>query len=343
MPRQSTRQSASPVSGSVQFLSGRQVWAELKQRSAKTKGRIEAAVAYFGKDGATLLTLKAGDTLLVDMSLRAVRQGVTDPREVKKLIRRGVEVFSREELHAKFYIIEGSLICGSANVSTRSSMALDEAAIVTHDPSVVRRARAYLNSMCSEPVSDLYLEQCIKEYQPPWFTAARGGQIGKRGDQCAKVWFVSGLTFRIALPEADQLAISELEKEASNEITAERHTVSWIRFSRKPRYFDSIQKHNWVVGCVREGKRRSVGCPSQVLSKRTYKTSRGTVFHMLMLSVPNGAQSMTFSEFRKRVVDIAPELGGTRPRTRAIGDRASGDALLRLWTQTGRLRGGRRP
>lgn len=342
MPQQQTRQPDLKPIGAPQFLSGRRVWQEIKRRSERSTGQVQAAVAYFGKDGAKLLTLKAGDILLVDMSMRAVRQGVTDPREIKKLMRKGVEVFSREGLHAKFYIIDGALICGSANVSTRSSMVLDEAAIVTRDHSSVRQAKAYLNSMCSEPVSDLYLKQCIKEYQPPWFTAARGSPAGKHKARYAKVWFISGLTDD-DLPEGDRETVDNLEEEASMDITAKGHEVSWLRFPYKPTYFDSIQRRNWILSCTRDGGgRRSVECPNQVLNKRTYRNARGTKIYMLMLSKPVEGESIAFSKFRKRVRLILPRLSATRPRTCRVGDPATADALLRAWTRTGRLKGGLR-
>ena len=74
----------------TRFVSNEEFWDEI-QRHVSDGRRARAAVAYFGRDGAKLLKLKSGDTLVVDMSITAVRQGVTDPREVKKLKRAGVE------------------------------------------------------------------------------------------------------------------------------------------------------------------------------------------------------------------------------------------------------------
>src|SRR5947209_16181750 len=86
---------------------------------------FSAAVAYFGRNGAKLLPLKNGDSIVVDMSLGAVRQGVTDPRAVRTLRRRGVAVFSRPSLHAKFVIAGRTLIASSANASRNSNEILD--------------------------------------------------------------------------------------------------------------------------------------------------------------------------------------------------------------------------
>ena len=104
------------MSAKTRFLSNNDLWGEIQKRIANGN-RVRAAVAYFGGRGANLLRLKKLDSLVIDMSLAAVRQGVTNPREIRKLIRRGVKVFSRGTLHAKFLLIGNTLITSSANVS----------------------------------------------------------------------------------------------------------------------------------------------------------------------------------------------------------------------------------
>lgn len=306
------------------------------------KGPIHAAIAYFGKDGSQILPLRAGDTLLVDMSLRAVRQGVTDPREIKKLLRRNVEVYSREGLHAKFVCIGKTLICGSANASSRSRDSLDEAALLIADSSLVRTAKIYLKSMCTEPVSEPYLEQCLKEYKPPWFTAARGTVRLKRRSSDAKVWIVGGVR-EIELPKQDQPTVLELESAEKASLPKQRYEVRWIRYRKKPSYFGSLRPGNWVITVmVGYNGRRSVSGPAQVLSKRQYRSSRGALFHMLMLASPTQSTPMSLSEFRKKVGRISPDFAGPRIRTRPFTNREVGDAVLRLWTPNGKPRGGYR-
>src|SRR5579864_6576317 len=96
----------------TRFLSNADLWAEIQNRVSKGK-RIRAAIAYFGGRSATLLPLKRGDKLVVDMSIGAVRQGVTNPSEIRKLRNRGVEIFSRGTLHAKFLLIGNALVASS--------------------------------------------------------------------------------------------------------------------------------------------------------------------------------------------------------------------------------------
>ena len=108
----------------------------------------------------------------MDMSLGAVREGVTDPRAVQTLMARGVRVFTRASLHAKFIVTGQTLIASSANASHNSREALDEAGIITNDPAAVRRAVGFFEKLCTEPVRKKYLAKCIGEYRPPRFKAA---------------------------------------------------------------------------------------------------------------------------------------------------------------------------
>ncbi len=125
------------------FLSNETLWQNLSAR-IKAARHVDAAIAYFGQGGARLLPLRKGDRLIVDMSPAIVRAGGTDPREVEKLMLRGVKVFTRRNLHAKTVVSDNSVISGSANVSKHSQQVLDEAAILTNDQSAVRRAGEFI-------------------------------------------------------------------------------------------------------------------------------------------------------------------------------------------------------
>src|SRR3990167_4333385 len=89
------------------FLSNMTLWQTLAAR-VKDARHVDAAIAFFGQGGAKLLPLRRGDRLVVDMSPATVRAGGTDPREVEKLMRRGVRAFTRRNLHAKVVVADAS-------------------------------------------------------------------------------------------------------------------------------------------------------------------------------------------------------------------------------------------
>ena len=75
------------------------------------------AVAYFGTGASKLLPLRKGSTLIVDMSQAAVGSGQTNPSEILKLVNRGVDVHSVNNLHAKVFAVGNQAFVGSTNVS----------------------------------------------------------------------------------------------------------------------------------------------------------------------------------------------------------------------------------
>ena len=211
---------------STRFLNNSQLWHEIQHRTARAR-RCRVAVAYLGTGGAALLPLKQGDVLVVDLSIAAVRQGITNPSEVRTLQRAGVSVFTRGSLHAKFVIADRTLIASSANISHNSRDNLDEAGILTDDPTALRSAGQFFDALCSEPVGPEYLKKCLAEYRPPTFkpaterpikTATRSVRVAE-----AKLWFLGNLRL-IDLSNADREGIATVERKAEARLIDAQHT-----------------------------------------------------------------------------------------------------------------------
>jgi len=124
------------------------VWAALTSAVKSSKRKSFVAVAYFGKGGAEMLPLQKGSVLLVDASEGAVSAGQTCPQELLKLLANGVEIYSLKNLHAKLYVVGGTLFVGSANVSSNSEENLVEVLIKTSERKVVEAAKEFILSNC---------------------------------------------------------------------------------------------------------------------------------------------------------------------------------------------------
>ncbi|MBL9080593.1 MAG: hypothetical protein JNK76_02240 [Planctomycetales bacterium] len=324
----------------TRFLTRREIWEEIDARVPSAK-RVMAAVSYLGTGGAELLPLRKGDTLVVDMSLGAVRQGVTNPKEIRKLMKRGVHIFTRASLHAKVVVIDDVVISSSANVSQNARNYLDESGLLTNSQGAVASAKKYIAKLCVEPVRDRYLQECIAAYKPPKFKAARTVRQVPKGRRRAKVWFIGGLRYINA--EADRPAIDRIEKEAKRELAnPENCEVGWIRFCRKPKWFGDIQKDNWIIDCTRANKRsHDVGPPARVVRKSTYKNRVGKARYVLVLERPNNGECMTLPQFGRVWKNVAAAEGQVPRRSRAIMSQECGEKLLSEWTPRGRVRGGR--
>jgi hypothetical protein len=322
----------------TRFLANDILWRELLAQVGS--GKVCAAIAYFGTKGAELLPLRKGDQLVVDMSLGAVKQGVTDPREIRKLLGRGVKVFTRGSLHAKFIISGKTLIASSANVSLNSQNELDEAGVLTNDPQAVARALQLFDQLCTEPVRPEYLKTCIKAYNPPKFKAAAatpGQRKGQKRVVQAKLWFLGGLE-NLELSDEETQSVAKVEKKAERKLKKPQKTsVTWVRYGKRPKFFDQIRDGDWVVECTTDGGPRYVTAPSQVLCQDQWTSPRGKLFEMLMLEHPDAGETMPLAQFRKRVKRFQSQLDHKSPRTRAIENEEHADLILRLWTHSGRL------
>jgi hypothetical protein len=317
------------------FLANETLWQKLSLRVKKAR-RVHAAIAYFGQGGAKRLPLRAGDCLVVDLSPGTVRAGATDPREVEKLIKKKVRVFTRRTLHAKLVVADSSVIAGSANISKHSEQVLDEAAILTDEPAAVRRAREFIDRLCTEPVRPEYLEKCKQIYRPPRFNPAggRGKKLGQRA-QHTKLWLVNLREYEVPEPELKRYEKGEARAEELVKERARSETDSF-HWPYKPKMADELQTGDWLIEVLtKKDKRILVYPPGQLLLVDSYvrnakRRKERWVFH---LEIPKRGQSMPWSKFRL----AAKPAGLKSPRTTPIRDVQTADVLLGLWTPSGRI------
>lgn len=320
------------------FLFNAALWKELSDLIPKAR-RVRAAIAYLGTGAASLLPLRGGDQLVVDMSLRSVRSGTTDPREVRKFLRRGVQVFSRGSLHAKFIIIDGSVVAGSANISGHARHALDEAAIITDDGAAVRRASAVFEQLASEPVRKGYLEQCLREYRPPKFLASERDRPRQRSH--AKVWIIGGLTYS-DLPEREEADLERAVKRATKQLLDfEKSEVDYIHYPSRRPYFRRLRVGDWIVPCIGDGRGFNVYAPGRFLGIEDYARGKGKRRYLVTYETPTDAPSTRWTTLRAAASPFVRAARNARPKTMPLVDDEEADALLRLWNARGRFRRGR--
>jgi hypothetical protein len=319
------------------FLFNEALWDELDTRIPKAKA-VRAAVAYLGMGASSLLPLRKGDRLVVDMSLRAVRSGATDPREVQRFLRRGVEVFSRGSLHAKFFIIDKTTIAGSSNISNHAKHSLEEAAVMTDDTATTRRAVDTFEQLCNEPVRKDYLRKCLKEYRPPKFLRGPARSGTTRTVAQGKVWIISGIE-DWDMPDAEQAASDLVMKKAQKKLRDfERAEVDGTYYDSAPAFFPRLQEGDWLIVCGRAGRGFDVYPPARFLGVGDYARGGGKRRLVLLQENPKGAHTIRWTTFRNAVPRSLKVARWSRPKTGPIVREADADALLRLWDFRGRFR-----
>lgn len=265
--------------------------------------------------------------------------GGTDPREIGKLIRRGVRVFTRRNLHAKIVVADGWVIAGSANVSKQSRDVLDEAGILTNDRAVVRRAREFIERLCTEPVRPKYLRDCKRAYRPPRF--GRGAATAKprqRRVRHAKLWLVN--LGEGSLPDSELNRYEKGERKAEKLVKAPgRSKTESFHWSYKPKIADELELGDWIIQTMtRKDKSIVVYPPGQLLLVDSYvrnpkKRRERWVFHIEM---PKRPEAFSWREFEKAAKPILDGARLKKPRTMPIRDVQTADGFLALWTPSGR-------
>lgn len=319
------------------FLSNEILWQTLLAR-VKSARHVDAAIAYMGQGGAKLLPLKKGDRLVVDLSAGTVRAGATDPREVEKLIRRGVSVFTRRNLHAKVVIADNSLISGSANVSRNSQLVLDEAGIFTNDPLAIRRAKSFFERLCTEPVRREYLAECKCIYRPPRLNGRRDakGTATKRVTH-AKLWIVY---MTVREPSEFIRSLEEQGEETARTMIKDSGRSEIQNFNHRGtgRITKSLEMGDWIVSVSKyeDGSIR-VSPPTQFLYKVGGVDPLGKQYTVFYSEGPKRGSELSWNQFKRAAKPFLGSRHLLRPKTMPIPKIEIADRLLGIWTAGGRI------
>lgn len=148
------------------------IWKTIKTLS-DTSRKTKVAVAYFGTGASKLINLKKGDVLLVSMTIGNVKAGQVNPSEIEIIFKKGVQIYTLINLHAKIFLFDKSVIVGSTNASFNSADTLIEAAILTDDKKAIKDAEEFFLENCVEKVESDYIKLCKSKYNPPKFLGAK--------------------------------------------------------------------------------------------------------------------------------------------------------------------------
>lgn len=174
------------------------IWQILSSAAKKSKRPAHVAVAYLGKGAAELLPLPSGSRLVVDASESTVKSGQTCPKELIKLYKNGVRIYSIPKLHAKIFVFGSKAFVGSANVSYNSAESLIEVILSTKDKKVVSDAKDFINERCLYELGPKTLEDLDKIYRPPkGFGVKRTNKQKNKSDDGE-------------IPEIDRLQLAQL-------------------------------------------------------------------------------------------------------------------------------------
>lgn len=311
-----------------ELLTHEKAWQRISKLAKRRPSRCQVAVAYFNAGASDLLPLKRGSTLVVDLSERAVGSGQTKPTEVGKLLKKGVDVYSVENLHAKVFVIGNRALVGSSNASSNSAHRLIEALIDTSETSIVSACRKFVFGLRGEPVTPGQIKRLAKHWHPPKF----GFASGKKRKRHRTVPSHAAL-WAVAL-ELDDFDKADREAEKRSEDRAKPRLSSSRRFfidgfKLYGSWTNRIRPNNMVIQVVSENAAAPmVSPPSRVLDITSYRKGNRR-FEMLSVEA-------SLKQRRKalpRVIAALPPSGSVLKSNRLtkISDPLLAHAIMSLW------------
>ncbi|MCL4558678.1 MAG: phospholipase D family protein [Deltaproteobacteria bacterium] len=304
-----------------------ELWYQIGSLAKKAK-RKHIAVAYLGSGASKLIPLGKGDTLVLDMSFQAVKAGQTNPYEVGKYLKAGVQVFNCANLHAKVYIFDRSAIISSSNLSNHSQETLVEAGIATNDPAVLKTAREFVKTIQVEIITPEYLKQCKQVYNPPRFEY---GHLHKQKTKkihptYSKLWII-GLS-DADFSEQENLISEQESRKALREVKdSHKHEIGVFRLIGAPHFSSFARKGDLVVQLYKS----KAYPPARIIRIAKYRLPHRKQKRLLIFVEDEKKPKLfSWSKFKKNLSGF----GLTRlaqKSVREIKSAAASHAILGMW------------
>lgn len=308
------------------------LWPTITKLARQSK-RKHVAVAYLGRGANKLLPLGKGDSLVIDMSQEAVKNGQTDPNEVEKYIKKGVNAYTCSNLHAKVYIFDRTLIVGSANVSQHSRYGLVEAGLLCQDSDVLTQTLGWIRSLQVEPITMGYVEFCKTLYNPlktRYDTKRKRKYTTTPTHYSLWVLSVSPVDFS---DREDRLCEAEREKASKKLKDARKFEVSSIRWTGKSHITEHIREGDLVVQIWNERGKTEVYPPSRVIHITKYQSFDRKKIPRILIHIeePKHPRLLSWRQFKKKVVNAGLRRI-SRNSKREIRSLAIKHTILGLWS-----------
>lgn len=234
-------------------------WKSLRKEILKQPGKRSMAIAYVTSD---TIPLRRGDQLICDASSTAIKSGQTSAEVLDALHRKGVEVYSLKNLHAKIAVCGKLAIIGSANYSDSSDTTLHEAVLATEDGHLraltlgaIGDLRSDATRLTQATISRLTEIVVERKFGRGAGTRKRKGNKGRRVKLAAWLFFCDTV-------EEDSLTTSERTK-----IIEER--TKWQR-----RFGKDNEEPLWFSAAARSRIAQDAKCGTVILAASRTKKRR---------------------------------------------------------------------
>jgi len=297
-------------------------WAAIR-RVGRDKGRHWVAVPYVSPGATKRLPLKPGDVLITRFDDATIMAGQTDPTEIARYIRGGVEVHNEPWLHAKVYVSSKRAVICSANVSANSEDGLLEAGLEIAHRRVIGDARRFVQELRGSIIGLEFARSKIKLFRSGG--QARRSMALPKAPAAHSLWIVALHRNDATVQEVDAARRSNLKAVSRMKDKEAFRLDDFTFFSKWP-----AKVGDYVVQIVTDGRRVFVEAPAQITVIEPFANKYGNSLSVVV-------------EMRKRVrtrslvqMDAAvwPETSDRFPRVgrfRQVRNDALRRTILRQW------------
>lgn len=230
------------------------IWRDVAKRARSAPSR-KAAIAYVTTDD---VGLRAGDLLITDASIRAIRSGQTDAKLLRKLHDAGVAIYSRHGLHSKVALFGKHAVVGSANMSGSD---LIEASVVTDSATIVSGIAAFIEKL-STPRAKLGARQidrlCAIEVKRTGFKGEKraSNPVPRLGNA---TWILGVRELKRDPSESQQKRIDRRTRELNERLGTEEDDFAWIEWGKKSRFGRECRAGDTIIRIYNwRGRKRPV-------------------------------------------------------------------------------------
>jgi hypothetical protein len=270
------------------------IWKQVRLYAKAAKRRL-VAVAYVSTDGH--IGFRRNDVLVCDASDKAIKSRETSAQLLQSLHRKGVELRSRPDLHAKAAVFGQHALVGSCNLSASSAEDLTELALLSDRKQVVAQTTAFIHALreTSEEIGVDFLRRILKIKVLPARRRGpkRKGQAIRLGN---KVWLISVHQLAEDSFPKEQPFVDKAEKKASLLVADKDSTISWIRWTGKARFRADARPGDMVIQIWKSlsGKRVTAFAPCPIVYRQD--VAHWTRFYV---AESEDVKSLSWERFRK--------------------------------------------
>lgn len=239
------------------------LWTEIRKRARASKSR-KGAIAYATRD---LIGFRKGDSLVVDASVLAIKNGETDAPLLRKLHKKGVQIYDCADLHAKILLMDDVAVISSGNMSSSSQRRMVEAALISDHGSVVAGVASLIEQLIeqSSPLDKERIAHLCKIK-----VIRRGGRNGavpkRRRTRISKLgnqtWIVGVDEVKQDPKPEEQRLINRATRSLRDQLGVSDDDFNWIKWSVRGRFARECRMGDLLIQICRSANSKR---PSEVL------------------------------------------------------------------------------